>query len=383
MTEGSRPISSVPLLHRRFECAGLVRLGATLRLLMAQRTGQDADQWLRGVLHSVRDLTEADKAALFVWAPGRVPTGYGDGLSQEAVTAYLRRFASLVFGRQALGYDADVWTVTDLWPREQLPHTEFYRAFVHPFRLHDMVGLSLRLQSGRAELQLAVFEEHSAPAALIRWRQDLLRAILPPFRVAMEAWLAADDSSADFGSLIDVSGQALMLFDLSGRALHSNPVMRRLLAQDRERNQVESHMRQVARAVLMALEANRVASRDKHADGRRREIATSMAAYRLRGNPVGQNALGHPRAVLVSVDRVSSQIPAADSLRIRYGLTVRELQVASLILHRLSNNEIARMLDISPHTARHHTENVLAKLGVRSRNELRRLVAGGDIAAIE
>jgi DNA-binding CsgD family transcriptional regulator len=46
-------------------------------------------------------------------------------------------------------------------------------------------------------------------------------------------------------------------------------------------------------------------------------------------------------------------------------------------MHRLSNNEIARMLSISPHTARHHTENVLAKLGVRSRKALRRLVSAG------
>lgn len=49
-------------------------------------------------------------------------------------------------------------------------------------------------------------------------------------------------------------------------------------------------------------------------------------------------------------------------MRARYGLTVRELQVASLLMLRLCNNEIARMLSISPHTDRHHTENVFAKL---------------------
>jgi DNA-binding CsgD family transcriptional regulator len=43
-------------------------------------------------------------------------------------------------------------------------------------------------------------------------------------------------------------------------------------------------------------------------------------------------------------------------------------------MHRLSNAEIARMLSISPHTARHHTENVLAKVGVRSRDALRRAI---------
>jgi DNA-binding CsgD family transcriptional regulator len=78
--------------------------------------------------------------------------------------------------------------------------------------------------------------------------------------------------------------------------------------------------------------------------------------------------------VLVSVDRVAFQVPAPDSIRARYGLTLRELQVASLLMHRLTNAEIARMLSISPHTARHHTESVLAKFGVRSREALRRAV---------
>jgi Response regulator containing a CheY-like receiver domain and an HTH DNA-binding domain len=106
-------------------------------------------------------------------------------------------------------------------------------------------------------------------------------------------------------------------------------------------------------------------------------VATSQAAYRLRGNLVGRNALGHGTAVLVSVDRVAFQVPAPDSIRTRYGLTVRELQVASLIMHRLTNAEIARMLGVSPHTSRHHTENVLAKFGVRSREALRRAITEG------
>jgi len=44
------------------------------------------------------------------------------------------------------------------------------------------------------------------------------------------------------------------------------------------------------------------------------------------------------------------------------------------LMHRLSNAEIARLLSISPHTARHHTENVLAKVGVRSREALRQAI---------
>jgi DNA-binding CsgD family transcriptional regulator len=158
--------------------------------------------------------------------------------------------------------------------------------------------------------------------------------------------------------------------------------MRRVLGQEREREVLLDHIRGVARAVLARVTNGKSAPSEGHPpeDGTRREVATGQAAYRLRGNLVGRNSLGHGTAVLVSVDRVAFQVPAPDSIRTRYGLTVRELQVASLIMHRLTNAEIARMLGVSPHTARHHTENVLAKVGVRSREALRRAITEAPTA---
>jgi DNA-binding CsgD family transcriptional regulator len=58
----------------------------------------------------------------------------------------------------------------------------------------------------------------------------------------------------------------------------------------------------------------------------------------------------------------------------RYRLTKREQAVAMLLAERRSNAEVARALGISPNTARHHTERVLAKLGVHSREVVRELL---------
>jgi DNA-binding NarL/FixJ family response regulator len=52
-----------------------------------------------------------------------------------------------------------------------------------------------------------------------------------------------------------------------------------------------------------------------------------------------------------------------------YGLTRRETQVAKLLAQGRSNQAIARELKISQHTARHHTQRILAKLEVHSRGE--------------
>jgi|SRR5689334_12248515 len=49
------------------------------------------------------------------------------------------------------------------------------------------------------------------------------------------------------------------------------------------------------------------------------------------------------------------------------GLTERETQVAHLLAAGKSTKQVAAALAISPHTARHHTERVYTKLGLRSR----------------
>jgi DNA-binding CsgD family transcriptional regulator len=68
-------------------------------------------------------------------------------------------------------------------------------------------------------------------------------------------------------------------------------------------------------------------------------------------------------------NRVSSPLAAEQikTLRTRYRLTRRELDVTRLLARGKSNKEIADRLSISAHTARHHTERVLGKIGVRTR----------------
>ncbi len=56
-------------------------------------------------------------------------------------------------------------------------------------------------------------------------------------------------------------------------------------------------------------------------------------------------------------------------LQQQHHMTRRESEVAILLSQGASNISIASILGISPHTARHHTQAVLTKLGARSRSE--------------
>jgi DNA-binding CsgD family transcriptional regulator len=61
---------------------------------------------------------------------------------------------------------------------------------------------------------------------------------------------------------------------------------------------------------------------------------------------------------------------AAELSLAQFGLTKREAQIARLLARRATNREIAEQLDLSPHTVRHHVENIFVKLGVQSRRTI-------------
>jgi DNA-binding NarL/FixJ family response regulator len=67
--------------------------------------------------------------------------------------------------------------------------------------------------------------------------------------------------------------------------------------------------------------------------------------------------------------RADSNRDGESELSSRFGLTRREEQVAILLAHGRSNQAIAGELEISAHTARHHTQRILSKLQVHSRGE--------------
>ncbi|HEX8673384.1 MAG TPA: response regulator [Longimicrobium sp.] len=67
---------------------------------------------------------------------------------------------------------------------------------------------------------------------------------------------------------------------------------------------------------------------------------------------------------------------ADEALRERFNLTARQIEVARLLGEGFTNAEIATKLEMSYYTARNHTEQVLAKLGVSSRAAVGALLYG-------
>jgi DNA-binding CsgD family transcriptional regulator len=96
---------------------------------------------------------------------------------------------------------------------------------------------------------------------------------------------------------------------------------------------------------------------------------TARGRYALRGTlvPPGAFSPGPGALVGVTLEQATPALPPPEALRGRFGLTRREAEIALLIAEGLPNDAIAERLFVSTHTARRHTEGVLAKLDVKGR----------------
>lgn len=105
--------------------------------------------------------------------------------------------------------------------------------------------------------------------------------------------------------------------------------------------------------------------------GHERFIATFVVA--------GNDLASHDVGAMVMLKREpigTGASPISEHALIRrFGLTGQEARVAVLLADQRTNREVADCLGVSVHTARHHTERVLAKLHIHSRYDVRRAIS--------
>lgn len=354
------------------------RLKQTVNLLLSP-AGRPADAWRSEVLTALRTFMDADRAVMFIWRRS-APDCYADGLSGMVINEYLTDFALLDHGmarREALGLT--LWSRSRLWDRDALLRSEYYNAFALRHDIKDSVGCSLDIEGTAAHVRVALLYG-GAPLPPDRVDTMLLRLdlLLPVLRAGFDIHLRYERWLGAIFPMLDRIGERLMLFSLTGRELHRNLSMRRTLDEDPDRERLLEAAHSVARAVIAQAQANggETARLLGVAGDSEQQLGTTLGRYRLHGCIVGPDAPDAGTAVLISVDRLTPELPSVQTLRERFNLTVREVQVASLLVHRMTNEEIAGALGISTHTARHHTESVLLKAGVNSRRDLHSVLRG-------
>lgn len=99
-----------------------------------------------------------------------------------------------------------------------------------------------------------------------------------------------------------------------------------------------------------------------------KEISTAGLLRALRGAIKGQAALGRETARLLISGAQSSSAASGTAQRVTT-LSAREIEVLELVADGWPNKEIAAHLGLSEFTVKRHIQNILRKIGVRSRWE--------------
>lgn len=192
----------------------------------------------------------------------------------------------------------------------------------------------------------------------------LYHALLPTF----DAGLTTMTRFFASREALDCVQEPTALVACDGRVLHQNAALVQLTAADPEHLRVHAAIQHLVRG-LAPFGSERSAERPL--TPARYVLRTTYAAYTVRAALLPAGCFAPDPCIFVTVAvEAAPALPDAETVRARFGLTRREAEVALLLAAGLPNAAIADRLFISPHTARRHTENVLAKLDLTSRKAL-------------
>ncbi len=108
-------------------------------------------------------------------------------------------------------------------------------------------------------------------------------------------------------------------------------------------------------------------------DSVQRAMEAGASGYLLKDVPIDDLADGiraaHAGKLVMAPEAARALVRAAHRPRPGVDLTERQLEILTLLVEGLSNNEIAERLFLSPYTVRNHVSEILAKLGASSRTE--------------
>lgn len=190
--------------------------------------------------------------------------------------------------------------------------------------------------------------------------------------------------------VLDTVEDAFCVCDGAGRIQHENPAFRQLITRRGEVGVIRAHVRSLARDAAAGGPGTAPDRNRSSTPGTRSaEFMIGDVPYRLKASPMRSTGPDHPAALLTLEVRGEAEATPIATLQDRTTggpasvsatcslikrLTRRELEVVHLLSRRRSNREIAAMIGVSLSTAKRHTENILGKLGLRSRFEVERVV---------
>ncbi len=355
----------------KLSASDLALLETALTTAVSPLDYERLEDWGAAVLATWRPLLTADQA-FFGYGLGGVITTVGDGEhTAEAGRSYAEHYWTVDPGvmerRKALGLE--VYHRDQIYDRSTFFKIEIGADWCAPNRLFDAMAVSVEMGTN-FPADLHFYHDSEGGQSFGERGLGILRLLLPAFKAGLQMRRRLGQSRAQLWSVFDSAAQGYSIFDIDGQLLYENTSLAQLLTNEPERERLRASMRVLATgfAVLARRERGR-AARDvaQLAPATFREYRTAAGRYHVRASLLTEGLIARRACIVVALEALERHPLSDAELRSLYHLTEREIQVARLLAGGQSTSDVAASLGVSTHTARHHTERVLAKLGISSR----------------
>lgn len=361
--------------------ADQARFAAALEALLSPLAHPDPDAWRREVNRRLVALIDAESAAFDLSGPDGMRSVYSEEYPDPVPDEYvaMHRPMNERYGLNERFARHGVLTKQEIWASAwgEYLRSPYRNEFLTPYRMYQGIGIGTRLEATAGPAMAVIILMRNTPTAppLAEREKSLLQMLLPAFRAGVSVGVRHAGLRGVLAGALDRLGSALAVVDLSGHTLHRTPGLQALLQADPESARIAAAIAAAARGVARVQQGARLAS---PGPSPAHTVATAHGRYRVRATALGEGRFGPDPVALVLVESTPAAAawPSEAELRERFGLTRQEARVALLLAERRTTAEIAAALYISPHTARHHAEHVLGKLGVASRNDVAAALAG-------
>ncbi len=355
------------------------RLQRATQTLVSPLRHATLDDWRERCCTTVRDLMYGDMAAFLIAVPGETQI-YSPGVDAGVLSAHpdwARESCSELGLKDPAAWELElgVWSRRRYWGRqlESYYRTAYYNEWIVSIRCFDAVGMAGGGSRRGGNATMLCHHERPNGRKFGTRGLQLLELLRPAFEAGVFGFRSFHARREELLRTIDLLHEAVLLIGDANTILHQNPTATKLLRREPDSARLLAAVDEVLMSVrtrsgqrgVNFLTAGHPSSLRVHGH---------HETYLVTANRLDVGGMANEATTLVCIVPQTQRLPSEDSLRERYGLTGQQARVALQLAQRRTNTEIATALLVSPHTARHHTERVLAKLGVHSRSDVRRVL---------
>lgn len=348
--------------------ADLSAVSACSRELLSALDHPSPDRWAERVIKHAQPLLRADRSFMSLPMARGFVLHQSDADMVDAGRSYVDYYHKTdvyVNGRrQELGLQ--VFSYDMLITAAEQTRSEFWHDWILKHQLCKPAGLSRDVPGCPVPATLMVYKEKPTSKAFGARELAILQLLQSPFEAALKALDRFNKAGADLLAHIDRLSRPVVLVAPAGVA-HVNAAFSAAMGQHAvdALEHIVPRVRAIVRSGIAALD-HPLSGTVPGPSGKR----VTWSVHLFSPDP-------NQTFALIELEEPGAPYTAT-MVSDRFGLTVRQAQVAVLMAARRSYKEIAGQLAIRPNTARRHCEQVLLRLGLHSRDEVAQLLDGGS-----